>query len=91
MGTMRLANSSIFFNGPLRLFIKPTNFSCYLAKMPYLNNKKAGNGFLSTITCSPLRVCPAGFEPAAYGFENRILKIRKWFDYNQLNLLHFFN
>jgi hypothetical protein len=33
--------------------------------------KKAGNGYSLTITCLFLMVRPAGFEPAAYGFEVR--------------------
>ena len=37
--------------------------------MLYLNNKKAGNGFLSTITCLSFLVRPARFEPAKGGFQ----------------------
>ena len=47
-----------------------TTSSYYLVKMLSLNNKKGDNHHgLSPLSCSVVR--PAGFEPAAYGFEVR--------------------
>ena len=47
-----------------------TTFSYNLAKMLYLNNKK-GDGHNGSSPFLDFMVRPAGFEPAAYGFEVR--------------------
>jgi len=42
-----------------------------LASHPAVSTKKAGNGCVPTTTCLSFLVRPAGFEPAAYGFEDQ--------------------